>query len=183
MPNWVENIVRFDTSKVMKDCIKKHAERETLEFDFNEILPMPKILDDEGNFDKLTQEERLLFLKENDGCDNWYSWRLRFWGCKWNASETQIIDGRTVKFQTPWSMPDNIFRAISKKYNTTVTVLYADESWGYNCGLAEYENGEEVDYESKDSDEGFSEKVWYEEQVDDFVDETWRERWQSQETQ
>lgn len=158
MPNWVKNIVRFDTDKVIKECVRKENGRQL--FDFNKIIPMPKVLEDDGDFDKLTQEERLLFLKENDNCDDWYSWRLRYWGCKWNTSNTYVVDKYTVEFETPWGMPDKIYEAISEKYKTVVRVIYADECYGYNCGRAKYENGVEVDYESKNGDEEFSENVW-----------------------
>ena len=48
MPNWVRNHVEFGTDKVLKDCIDEKGE-----FDFNKILPMPKVLEEDG-FDKMT---------------------------------------------------------------------------------------------------------------------------------
>lgn len=155
MPNWVRNHVEFGTDKVLKDCIDEKGE-----FDFNKILPMPKVLDEDGGFDKMTQEERLLFLKENDDCSDWYSWHIHFWGTKWNANETQVIDDYTVEFDTAWNMPEEVFKAISKKYNTTINVKYADENIGYNCGIVFYKNGEEEGYENKEGDEKFADRLW-----------------------
>lgn len=152
MPNWVRNHVEFETDKVLKDCIDEKGN-----FDFNKILPMPKVLEDDG-FDKMTQEERLLFLRDNDNCSDWYSWHTHFWGTKWNANETQVIDDYTVEFDTAWSMPEEIFKAISKKYNTSINVKYADEDLGSNCGTSVYENGEEISWE--DGDRDFAEKIW-----------------------
>lgn len=153
MPNWVRNHVEFGTDKVLKDCIDEKGK-----FDFNKILPMPKVLEEDGGFDKMTQEERLLFLKENDDCNDWYSWHTHFWGTKWNADETQVIDDYTVEFDTAWNMPDGIFKAISKKYSTFINVKYADEDLGSNCGTCTYENGEETSWE--DGDRDFAEKIW-----------------------
>lgn len=133
---------------------------ENRDIDFNKIIPMPKILEDDSQeeFNKMTLEERLVFLKENDGCDDWYSWRIRFWGCKWGASETCVIDKTHVTFQTPWNMPEEIFKAISKKFNTTVVVEYADECISENSGRVVYENGKELSYEQ--GDDKFYDIVW-----------------------
>jgi len=158
MPNWVRNKVKFGTDKVLKDCVIE--ERGRREFDFNKIIPMPKELEEEGGLEKLTLEQRLVFLKENGGCDNWYDWSIKHWGTKWNANDTIVVNDYEVVFDTAWSTPDTIFRAISAKYNTTVEVDYADESIGTNCGKISYDNGEEIDYEDKDGDEGFSAAIW-----------------------
>lgn len=156
MPNWVKNNVEFGSEEVIKKCM----DDRNVDIDFDKIIPMPKILEDDSKeeFNKMTLEERLVFLKENDGCDDWYSWRLKFWGCKWGASETYIVDKTHVTFQTPWSMPDEIFKAISKKFNTTVVVEYADEGISENSGRVVYKNGEELSYEQGDGK--FYDRVW-----------------------
>lgn len=155
MPNWVRNNVEFGNKQVINDLINEHGE-----FDFNKIIPMPEILEDENKdkFDKMTQEERLLFLKDNDDCADWYSWRIHFWGCKWNASETVVHHENFVSFDTPWSMPEEVYVAISKKYQTTVRVEFADEVIAENSGVAVYENGKLVEYEQGDED--FCDKIW-----------------------
>lgn len=146
MPNWVLNHVKFGTDKVLKDCIKEESGRTF--FDFNKIIPMPSVLDDENKdaFDKMTVEEKLLFLKENDNCDNWYDWRIHFWGTKWNANDTSVINDYEVEFQTAWSMPEPILEEISKKYHTVVDVSYADEGIVENSGIVIYEDGVEIEY-------------------------------------
>lgn len=158
MPNWVKNNVTFGTPKILKECV---TERDgNVEFDFEKVIPTPDEFK-EGNedaLDKMTLEERLLFLKENDGCEDWYSWRLRFWDTKWNASDTFIISDRQVEFCTAWSMPDAIYKELSKKYNTTILVEYADEGISENSGTVEYRDGYEVSYEP--GDEKFRDRVW-----------------------
>ena len=153
MPNWVRNLVEFKTDKVLKDCINDNGE-----FDFNKILPMPKVLDEDGGFDKMTQEERLLFLRENDDCNDWYSWHTHFWGTKWNANETHVKNDYTVEFDTAWNTPEGVFKAISKKYKTKVKVAYADEDLGNNCGIITYIDGEETSF--KEGNEDFAERIW-----------------------
>ena len=154
MPNWIKNNVEFGSEEVIKQCM----DDENRDIDFNKIIPMPKILEDDEGLEKLSLEERLVFLKENDGCDDWYNWRIRFWGCKWGASETYIVDKTHVTFQTPWDMPEEIFKSISKKFNTRVVVEYADECISENSGRVVYENGEEITYEQGDA--GFYDRVW-----------------------
>lgn len=157
MPNWVRNKVKFGTDQVIKDCM---TIRETgnKEFDFNKVIPMPKELEEENGFEKLTMEEKLIFLKENDNCDNWYDWNVKHWGTKWNSSETFVVNDKEVEFDTAWSTPEPIFKAISKKYNTTVKVGFADEAIGENCGILAYKNGEETYYKEGDAD--FAERIW-----------------------
>lgn len=154
MPNWVKNNVEFGSEEVIKKCM----DDKNRDMDFNKIIPMPKILEDDEGLEKLSLEERLLFVEENEGCDNWYDWRINFWGCKWGASETYVVDKTHVTFQTPWSMPEKIFREISKKFNTRVVVEYADEGISENSGRVVYENGEEITYEP--GDDGFYDRVW-----------------------
>ena len=119
---------------------------------------MPKALEEDDGLDKMTQEERLLFLRDNDNCSDWYSWHVHFWGTKWNSSETYVIDDYNVEFDTAWNMPEEIFREISKKYNTTVEVEYADEGIVENSGRTVYENGMLI--EDEPGDEEFRNKVW-----------------------
>lgn len=157
MPNWVRNNVKFGTDKVIKECVIKN-ENGVEEFDFDKIIPMPKVLEEENGLDKLTLEERLIFLEENDNCDNWYDWNVHHWGTKWNSSETCVVNDKEVEFETAWSMPEPIFREISKKYNTTVEVEYADEGITENSGRVVYENGDEVYYEPGDGE--FCKKIW-----------------------
>ena len=92
------------------------------------------------------------------GCDTWYDWSCKYWGTKWNSSGAYYIDENNIEFETAWSCPYNIFKEISKKYNTRVEVQYADEDIGSNCGTLVFENGKEVEYEC--GDEEFACEVW-----------------------
>jgi len=243
MPNWVINKVRFESEKVLKDCISKRKYKnyentacEEEYFDFEKVLPMPKSLSlisgtieqeavyyalfmmnqDEylktvemlkkaprffyGNYyeeiesynkrrldiDRLKQLDEDIknfvsapkdkrdslktFASLNDidfdglgihnleelgrayiknvqdyGESNWYDWHNKNWGTKWNACETIVLNENEVEFQTAWSTPEPIIKAISKKYHTRVEVEYADEDLGSNCGSYVYNCGELVD--------------------------------------
>ena len=51
---------------------------------------------------------------EKSGYCNWYYWARDNWNTKWNAMETKIVDDKTIRFTTAWSMPANIIAALSK---------------------------------------------------------------------
>lgn len=156
MPNWVRNHVKFGTDKVIKDCITN--KRGVSEFDFDKVIPMPDVLNEDDGLDKMTMEERLLFLRENRNCDNWYDWCVEFWGTKWNANETIVLNDKEVWFDTAWSMPEPIFEEISRKYHTTVKVAYADEGIIENSGIVLYKDGEEV--ARSDGNKRLCAKIW-----------------------
>ena len=75
------------------------------------------------------------------GYKNWYEANNVEWGTKWNASETYVF-GNEICFQTAWSTPLGIWKALSKL--TDITVAFADEDTGSNCGLVKFSNGEAI---------------------------------------
>ena len=158
MPNWVRNVVTFGDENVIKDTVVKEHGGDL--FDFNKIIKQPEELDPDSDrfIDKLSLEEKMLFLKEHKGADNWYDWRIANWDTKWNARETVVLNKKKVIFDTAWSTPFKIFREISKKYHTTVTVRFADEGITENSGKIVFEDGIEVDY--TEGDKAFCRRVW-----------------------
>lgn len=78
------------------------------------------------------------------GYKDWYDWSIANWGTKWNATTISVDDDtEAIEFDTAWSMPEPVFKAIAK--HTPLRVLYADEDLGNNCGMEDYyvnENGE-----------------------------------------
>lgn len=77
------------------------------------------------------------FNVQRYGSKDWYDWRIKNWGTKWNASDSSFNEETgVVEFDTAWSMPENIFRALS--HFTPLRVVYADEDLGSNCGMEDY---------------------------------------------
>jgi len=105
MPNWCENIVRISGDK---EEIARFR-RETDDMDFKKILPY------EGEWD--------------------YEWCCKNWGTKWEIDiEDKSIESGDgfvqYEFNTAWSPPEGIFRAIKNKY-------MLDVSWFYHEPLME----------------------------------------------
>ena len=96
-------------------------------FDFEKIVPMP-----ENIFrGPIGSQEREMY-----GENNWYDWSRKNWGTKWNSYDGGWYEeGTSIQFDTAWSTPEPIYRAIAKQFpNLDFEVKFADEDMGYNCG-------------------------------------------------
>ena len=60
----------------------------------------------------------------------------KVWGTKWNACEPSADpDEGCCKFDTAWSCPEGVLAKVSERFpDDTITVTYADEDIGSNCG-------------------------------------------------
>lgn len=65
---------------------------------------------------------------------DWYGWRNRNWGTKWNAYK--IAEGENmVSFHTAWGYPEPVIEALTQKFpNVIIYHAWADEDTGYNLG-------------------------------------------------
>ena len=101
------------------------------------------------------------------GHATWYSWRIENWGTKWNSYEphfTQEEECLSFTFDTAWSTPKPIYEKFSELFPTAeITVEYADEDYGYNCGKLTYKGGVETSSwipEPKPDGVNFACKLW-----------------------
>lgn len=102
------------------------------------------------------------------GAPTWYEWSNKHWGTKWNAyedGEMECTDRvRMLSFQTAWSMPLPILLKLSEMMpDAKLSVHWADEDIGRNCGTLTIQNGDVIsaflpDW-SKESVE-FAASVW-----------------------
>ena len=90
------------------------------------------IENDRVNFDDAKQALENL---ANYGHKDWYSWAIDKWGTKWNAYSQELNEDGAIKFQTAWSNPYEIIRALSEKYpEARFHIKFADEDLGHNVG-------------------------------------------------
>ena len=143
-------------------------------FDFNAILPMPEDLDipasstieqyaktgvlDLEAINKMfhTEEEVKAYVRacykgaenlKKYGYIHWYDWSRHNWGTKWNSYDLEILSDDSVMFNTAWSTPTGIWHEIAKQFpDLEITVTYADEDCGYNCGIITIKDGEVSEY-------------------------------------
>ena len=67
-------------------------------------------------------------------------------------------------FSTAWSPAMPIFKELITIFGYDMTILWADECWGVNCGKLTYSRSEHVcskveDYDMPDA-EGFAKYIW-----------------------
>lgn len=134
MPNHVTNVV-YTNSEIIEQ-ISRTDERGCAYFDFNAFVPTPDFVY-QGN---LGREE-----EEKYGQNTWYAWNTKNWGTKWNSYDNDFSDDY-VSFQTAWSHPAPVITEMSKKFPEEIfTIAYADEDFGFNCGLYRIKNGDIIE--------------------------------------
>ncbi|MDF9619550.1 hypothetical protein P5705_18035 [Pseudomonas entomophila] len=81
------------------------------------------------------------------------------WGTKWNAYGQKVdLEGLCLSFDTAWNAPIPIFKALSALHPTEeITVVFADEDIGSNCGTLKLKAGELVEQDCAGSWNGMSE--------------------------
>lgn len=122
MPNHVTNflMIEGDVQEVAKAHVFMTGDNGE-QVDFEEIIPLGK---------------------DGDARD--------LWGTKWNAYDV-VCRGYGTFFDTAWSTPYPIFEALANKFPLLkITVLYADEDIGYNCGMFKFFNGDASQYTNRD---------------------------------
>lgn len=132
MPNNVINIIHAD--KEVLDALKG----KNGDVDFSSIIPMP---------DTVFRGDLGIKERQEHGTNNWRDWSVNNWGTKWNAyGEEGRIDDEVVKFDTAWSHPLPVIKALSRKFpDKLLHVEYADEDLGVNFGSYNMKNGEVIE--------------------------------------
>lgn len=115
MPNHIENILIFHTNPVDLNEIVKDG------FSFKHISPEPN----------------------NDDNYDWYIWRCKHWGTKWDAYDVEEIENYTdetgelivkYNFNTAWSPPIAWLKTVSTVCPKTNIELYWSDEDVPNCG-------------------------------------------------
>lgn len=93
-------------------------------------------------------------IEKYDAAD-WYSWRIKNWNTKWNSNHAKIKDNILI-FDTAWSPPLNVIKALSSKFpNISFTYKFAEEDIGSFAGEGRFEGGKALylnDYDYNEHD-------------------------------
>lgn len=167
MPNWCKNNLVLYGDKLEIQRAMKLLKDDEGHLTFNKAVPMPLPLEDTTSpTPKDMPEARKKELKKRYGADNWYDWRLKNWGVKWDASESDFYDEDAVTFETPWGPPITFLEKFSLEFpSITFAIQFADEFNGqYPLGTIEVENGQIISEsgpeEGTKEAEDFAEEVW-----------------------
>lgn len=159
MPNYVRNRLKI----VPKDYTKAEEIEDKLSgtdtdgryavFTFQSIIPMPE------NIYKGDVGEKEM---EMYGSDNWYDWSVEHWGTKWDAVDPCVgvnhSNGEiSVTFDTAWACPEPVIKELARLYpDTLIRLEYADEDYGYNCGVITEKDGKITKQDYSDTVKGLA---------------------------
>lgn len=134
MPNWCNNSVTISgKTKKIKEFVRFLEENDGKNF-FTHFLPLP---------DNLQGEE-------------WYSWSVNNWGCKWNCDANDWvvseIDKKTMSvsfwFDSPWGPPLALYEFMENE-DLKVQGDYHEEGMGfvgrYSDGFDDYHEYRDID--------------------------------------
>lgn len=158
MPNHVVNKVYFDGEQKTIDTLLETIKPDTGnlgEIDFEKIIPMPEELHCEARSPHTPQQEANY---KKYGYYDWYDWSWDHWGTKWNAYD-QYPEGCRLSFHTAWSTPEPVIKRLSEMFpDVEITVEYADEDIGSNCGTYCYLAGNKES--EAEGDFEFAAEMW-----------------------
>ena len=152
MPNWTINYVRIEGEPEGLEQIKRQLATKHNPFDFNSLVPMPKLLEDirtgactiddervdiwregnDGQSERIPDAERDQLLAAY-GADNWHDWTYLHWGTSWNACRVETKHTATClsyTFDSAWAAPEPIagkVRALCANLGLTLEWTAEDE--------------------------------------------------------
>lgn len=143
MANEITNVLQLSGNKERIVEILRRIKNDAYgpgTISFAKYIPMPKSLY-MGNISEP--------VREKFGTHNWYDWRIRHWGTKWDAygfSRFDINpDGEQLLFITAGSAPHVAIKKLSELYpDVCINHKWADDNLGYNCGMRQYYDGQKV---------------------------------------
>jgi hypothetical protein len=109
---------------------------------FNALIPSPvwsETPNEDGELPVLEEHKdadgKVLFTthkfpKSGKTDDRWYDWQINNWGTKWEPTDIsveQCDEELELTFNTAWSPPEDICRAIRNKYPDVTVSWFFDE--------------------------------------------------------
>lgn len=143
MPNWCHNelIISSENSESFWKFMELSGIANN-EFKFNNIIPIPEKLltvrtgsitidnvdfkswyeNKDGSSQVGIGEKEIESLYHEYGASNWYDWCVKYWGCKWDAANVDILlmdydsNEAHLHFETPWNPPEELYLYIRMNF-------------------------------------------------------------------
>ena len=149
MPNWCYNRVSVysENTKDMDELFDIFNNENP----FNALIPSPvwsETPNEDGELPVLEEHKdadgKVLFTthkfpKSGKTDDRWYDWQIQNWGTKWEPTDIDVEQTDDMEleltFNTAWSPPEEICRAIRNKYPDISVSWFYDEP---GCEIAGY---------------------------------------------
>lgn len=132
--NFDGKVVEATSQGVLKfwNFISPAPEAQGTYFAYSSVQP--------ANYAEMTFEERVM-NSMTFATDGWYDWNIRNWGCKWDASETdvqpihQIGDtyGLDYSFETAWAIPEGALTAMVEQHPELEFNIWCEEEQGWGA--------------------------------------------------
>ena len=148
MPNWCYNRVSIYSENI--DQVTELFDIFNNPEPFNALIPSPKwsetpnedgelpVLEEHKDSDGKVLFTTHKFPKSGKTDDRWYDWQIQNWGTKWEPADIsveQCEEELELTFNTAWSPPEDICRAIRNKYPDISVSWFYDEP---GCEIAGY---------------------------------------------
>ena len=148
MPNWCYNRVSIYSENI--DQVTELFDIFNNPEPFNALIPSPKwsetpnedgelpVLEEHKDSDGKVLFTTHKFPKSGKTDDRWYDWQIQNWGTKWEPTDLsveQCDEELEITFNTAWSPPEDICRAIRNKYPDVSVSWFYDEP---GCEIAGY---------------------------------------------
>ena len=160
MPNWCQNILEITGEEADLEAFASKAEDG--KFSLEIYYPMPEEPGENLETGKPHWTDALSMRVVGTEMPDWYTWRLKNWGTKWDISEEggmfllseetelpvssvtmTIVEGRiSISFLTAWSPPEEGILNISKAYPSIVFALRYAEAGNDFAGSTTIQSGE-----------------------------------------
>lgn len=144
MPNWCENTLKVKGKR--KDLDDFQNKIRITDF-LQSLIPMPNELE---NTQSPRRGKPNLNLIAKFGTDNWYDWKIKHWGIKWDIQLGLMTNSsRQIKywFESAWAPPITAIENVSKIFPNLKFVLeYYEPGMGIR-GKATSQNGYTEDEE------------------------------------
>lgn len=105
--------------------------KEEREFDVSNVYGAEQFMRQDAVLDEVLGKEPVPIDLTKVKLD-WYNWRLLHWGTKWSPDKDFIVVSReegklTYNFDTAWSPPSLVIKALGKEFPTLRIKLYYEE--------------------------------------------------------
>ena len=129
MPNWCENVITIKTDNP-QGIINDYFNGE--DFDFERLVPTPKHKKDCPK-DCFVNKDSHIEIDTKRPWFNWYEWKWKYWGTKWNACDTSYnIENNkiTIAFNTAWCPPIPILNMLITRFGHSIAIKSYEECEG-----------------------------------------------------
>ena len=170
MANWCINSLEVTGDEVKVEEFTK----KFMDGGVNAFIPTPKELEDTEAPAQYKDPEKAKENIEKYGAADWYDWRVKNWGTKWDVGELCLTDRSEgyayFTFETAWSPIVEAISKIAKMYpELTFSLDYEESGMGF-FGKAIFRDGELSSEWEYDWEDRFGDGWWLYKELEDVYE-------------